>query len=188
MDNGQRRRDTACTDAILEPHLPWLAISRKVLLLGPAFDFTSQALQTTTLSCDLNSSCKKTWAFQMILREPLATVELYFRQHFSTFAPRCETAIFSVLPESGKPFKIRRICEREGLELADALLQNTNITYLQFGTATYTKSFLGEAMAKYVRASKRLKRFGWNLTRSDRVLQQPYYFLLHFKKVPRSRN
>jgi hypothetical protein len=36
----------------------------------------------------------------------------------------------SILPEFGKPFKIPyHMCEREGIELADALLENTSVTY-----------------------------------------------------------
>jgi Ran GTPase-activating protein (RanGAP) involved in mRNA processing and transport len=63
----------------------------------------------------------------------------------------------SILPESGKPFKIRCLSEREHVELADALLENSSVTYLELETAKYTKSS-AEAMAKYVRTSKRLQR------------------------------
>jgi hypothetical protein len=63
----------------------------------------------------------------------------------------------SILPELGKPFNIRRICEREYMELADALLENTSVTYQQLMMKNYTKSS-AEAMAKYVRTSKRLQR------------------------------
>jgi hypothetical protein len=66
----------------------------------------------------------------------------------------------SILPELGKPFKIRDLSEREYMELADALLENTSVTYLQFATLNYTKSS-AEAMAKYVRTSKRLQRILW---------------------------
>jgi Ran GTPase-activating protein (RanGAP) involved in mRNA processing and transport len=84
----------------------------------------------------------------------------------------------SILPEPGKHLKIRQLGEREGLELADALLENTNITSLELGKANYTKDF-GEAMAKYVRSSKRLQRFRWNLPRNDRGLPQPQEMLCH---------
>jgi Ran GTPase-activating protein (RanGAP) involved in mRNA processing and transport len=70
----------------------------------------------------------------------------------------------SILPEPGEPFKIRRnLSEKEGMELADALLENTNVTYLELEAATnrYTKSS-AEAMAKYVRTSKRLQHIRWN--------------------------
>jgi hypothetical protein len=64
----------------------------------------------------------------------------------------------SILPEIGKPFKIRHLSEKEDMELADALLENNSVTYLELGTTTmYTKSS-AEAMAKYVRTSKRLRR------------------------------
>jgi Ran GTPase-activating protein (RanGAP) involved in mRNA processing and transport len=66
----------------------------------------------------------------------------------------------SILPECGKPFKIRHMREREGMELADALLENTNVTYLQLDTWKYTKSF-AEAMAKFVRTSKHLQHISW---------------------------
>jgi Ran GTPase-activating protein (RanGAP) involved in mRNA processing and transport len=63
----------------------------------------------------------------------------------------------SILPEFGKPFKIRRMHERKGMEVADALLENSSVTYLQLETNTFTKSS-AEAMAKYVRTSKRMQR------------------------------
>jgi Ran GTPase-activating protein (RanGAP) involved in mRNA processing and transport len=79
----------------------------------------------------------------------------------------------SVLPEPGKPFKIRQMCEREDMELADALLENSRVTYLDLETKKYTKSS-AEAMTKYVRASKRLQRFRWNQDwmPDDRQLQE----------------
>jgi hypothetical protein len=61
----------------------------------------------------------------------------------------------SVMPELGKPFNVCDLSEREYMELADALLENTSVTYLQLDTKKYTKSS-AEAMAKYVRTSKRL--------------------------------
>jgi hypothetical protein len=36
----------------------------------------------------------------------------------------------TVLPELGKPFKIRLLSEREHTELANALLENNSATYL----------------------------------------------------------
>jgi hypothetical protein len=56
----------------------------------------------------------------------------------------------SILPPPGNPFSIRQLSEKEGMELADALLENNSVTYLELNTATYTKTF-AEAMAKYVR-------------------------------------
>jgi hypothetical protein len=75
----------------------------------------------------------------------------------------------TILPEPGKPFEIRNLGDQEDIELADALLKNTSITYLELGTAKYTKRH-AEAMAKYVRTSKCLQRISWNTT--YRVLQQ----------------
>jgi Ran GTPase-activating protein (RanGAP) involved in mRNA processing and transport len=68
----------------------------------------------------------------------------------------------SVLPGPGKPFKIRHLSEKEDMELADALLENNSVTYLELETERYTKSS-AEAMAKYVRTSKRLQHIRWNL-------------------------
>jgi hypothetical protein len=63
----------------------------------------------------------------------------------------------SLLPDVGKPFKIRILNELEDIELADALMENTSVTYLHLPTGNYTKSS-AEAMANYVRTSKHLQR------------------------------
>jgi hypothetical protein len=52
------------------------------------------------------------------------------------------------------------MCEREGIELADALLENINVTDLGLWTTNCTKRS-AEAMAKYVRTSKRLQHIRW---------------------------
>jgi hypothetical protein len=73
----------------------------------------------------------------------------------------------SVLPDLAYdgPLSIRRLSEKEDIELADALLENTTVTYLQLKT-DYHKKSSAEAMAKYVRTSKRLQRIqcigSWN--------------------------
>jgi hypothetical protein len=69
----------------------------------------------------------------------------------------------SILPKPGEPFNIRhwQMDEKEHIELADALLENTNVTYLELKTSEYMKSF-AEAMAKYIRTSKRLQRIDWH--------------------------
>jgi hypothetical protein len=67
----------------------------------------------------------------------------------------------SILPDPNEPFKIRRLSEREYNVFADALLENTNVTYLELETATYKRSS-AEAMARYVRTSKHLQRIIWN--------------------------
>jgi hypothetical protein len=80
----------------------------------------------------------------------------------------------SILPPVGYPFKIRRLLSaKEHMELADALLENTNVTFLDLETTKYTKSS-AEGMAKYVRTSKRLQRIHWNrnVILNDRALQQ----------------
>jgi hypothetical protein len=66
----------------------------------------------------------------------------------------------SILPDSGEPLRIDPLSENEDMELADALLENTNVTYLELGTEKYTKSS-AEAMAKYLRTSKCLQRIHW---------------------------
>jgi Ran GTPase-activating protein (RanGAP) involved in mRNA processing and transport len=75
----------------------------------------------------------------------------------------------SILPEIGNPFRIRDLSEREDIELADALLENTSVTYLQLDMVNHTKSS-AEAMAKYVRTSKHLQRIRCNgLACDDRL-------------------
>jgi hypothetical protein len=79
----------------------------------------------------------------------------------------------SILPELGddEPLRIRHdLSEKEGIELADALLENTNVTYLQLEMEHYTKCSL-EAMAKYVRTSKRLQRIRCVKSWNNRELQ-----------------
>ena len=68
----------------------------------------------------------------------------------STFLDFCIKVRYndpSILPECGKPFKIRHMGEREGIELADALLESTSVTYLELETGTYTKS-VAKAMSE----------------------------------------
>jgi Ran GTPase-activating protein (RanGAP) involved in mRNA processing and transport len=69
----------------------------------------------------------------------------------------------SVLPDPGDYFKIRQMSEKEHIELADALLENTSVTSLELlGTAKYPKnSAEAVAMTKYVRTSKHLQRIRW---------------------------
>jgi hypothetical protein len=67
----------------------------------------------------------------------------------------------SIMPTLGLPFTIRDLSEREHMELADALLENTSVTYLELKTQEYTRISAG-AMAKYVRTSKSLQRILWN--------------------------
>jgi hypothetical protein len=83
---------------------------------------------------------------------------------FLEFCAKVRTNDPSILPELGEPLRIRRLGEREGregVEFADALLENTNVTYLELRTFKYTNIY-AEALAKYIRTSKRLKRFDWN--------------------------
>jgi hypothetical protein len=68
----------------------------------------------------------------------------------------------TVLPEFGEPFRIRRsMHERESMELADALLENNSVTYIELDAEMYKKSY-AEAMAKYIRTSKQLQRIHWS--------------------------
>jgi hypothetical protein len=80
---------------------------------------------------------------------------------FLEFCAKVRNDDTSVLPEPGRPFKIRHLSEKEDIELADALLENTSVTYLELETEKCTKSS-AEAMAKYVRTSKRLQHIRWN--------------------------
>jgi hypothetical protein len=83
------------------------------------------------------------------------------RATFLDFCVKVRNNDPSILPEFGKPFSIRPIRERESIELSDALLENTNVTYLELEPERYTK-ISEEAMAKYVRTSKHLQRICWN--------------------------
>jgi hypothetical protein len=67
----------------------------------------------------------------------------------STFLELCvkvRNSYPSILPAPGEPFKLRRMCEREGIELSNALLGNNSATYLHLETV-YESS--AEAMAKF---------------------------------------
>jgi hypothetical protein len=79
----------------------------------------------------------------------------------------------SIMPEFGKPFKIRELSERKAMELSDALLENKSVTFLELDTEKYTKSSV-EAIAKYMRTSKRLQPIHWDgkLNTECRELQQ----------------
>jgi Ran GTPase-activating protein (RanGAP) involved in mRNA processing and transport len=79
---------------------------------------------------------------------------------FLEFCAKVREADPSILPEPGQPLRIRTLSEKQHMELADALLENTNVTYLELGTEYPTSSV--EAMAKYLRTSKRLQRIRCN--------------------------
>jgi hypothetical protein len=79
---------------------------------------------------------------------------------FLEFCAKVRTSDNSVLPEPCEPLKIHPLGEKEDTELADALLQNTNVTYLELDKAKYTKSS-AKAMAKNMRARKSLQRIRW---------------------------
>jgi Ran GTPase-activating protein (RanGAP) involved in mRNA processing and transport len=82
-------------------------------------------------------------------------------QTFLEFCAKVRSNDPSILPGPDMPFNIRPLSEREDIELADALLENTNVTYLKSNMGKYTESS-AEAMAKYVRASKHLQRIYWH--------------------------
>jgi hypothetical protein len=68
----------------------------------------------------------------------------------------------SILPEPGEPLWIRHLSEKEHIELADAFIEDTSVTYIELMPAdSYTKSS-ADAMAKYLRTSKRLQRIYWH--------------------------
>jgi hypothetical protein len=74
---------------------------------------------------------------------------------FLEFCAKVRKGDPSLLPEPGEPLRISPLNEKEGTELAGALLENTNVTYLELGTQRDTKVH-AEALAKYVRSSNRL--------------------------------
>jgi Ran GTPase-activating protein (RanGAP) involved in mRNA processing and transport len=81
--------------------------------------------------------------------------------NFLEFCTKVRNNDPSILPKPGDPLIIRdQLSEKERIELADALLENTNVTYLLLKTENYRKSST-EAMAKYIRTSKRLQRIRW---------------------------
>jgi Ran GTPase-activating protein (RanGAP) involved in mRNA processing and transport len=79
---------------------------------------------------------------------------------FLEFCAKVRTNDPSLLPELGEPLRILNLGERESIELSDALLGNTSVTYLELDTAEYTKS-TAKAMAKYVRTSKSSQHIRW---------------------------
>jgi Ran GTPase-activating protein (RanGAP) involved in mRNA processing and transport len=80
---------------------------------------------------------------------------------FLEFCAKVRSNDTSILPAPGNPLRIRHLSEKEHIELADAFLENINITYLELDKEKYTKNS-AEAMAKYVRTSKRLQRIRLN--------------------------
>jgi hypothetical protein len=87
---------------------------------------------------------------------------------FLEFCTKVRNNDLSVLPAPGEPLRTRDMSERERLELADALLENTNVTYLKLEMLHYTKCS-AEAMAKYIRTSKSLQRIHWDGEREEIV-------------------
>jgi Ran GTPase-activating protein (RanGAP) involved in mRNA processing and transport len=88
---------------------------------------------------------------------------------FLEFCTKVRNNDISILPDPGKPFSIRNFSEKEDIELADVLLENSSVTYLDLKTNDYTKSS-AEAMAEYVSTSKRLQQILW-VENSNRELQ-----------------
>jgi Ran GTPase-activating protein (RanGAP) involved in mRNA processing and transport len=87
--------------------------------------------------------------------------------HFLDFCDKIRKDDRSVLPATGHPLRIRRLSEKEDIELADALLVNTNVTYLELETEKHTRDF-AKAMAKHVRTNKRLQRISWHGEKLER--------------------
>jgi hypothetical protein len=77
----------------------------------------------------------------------------------------------SILPPPGEPLTIHTSSEKEYMKLADALLKNNSITYLELDTEEHTESS-AEEIAEYVRTSKRLRHILWHRyarTREERA-------------------
>jgi hypothetical protein len=70
-----------------------------------------------------------------------------FSSTFLDFCAKVRKDDPSILPEPGEPLRIHQLSERENIELADALQENTNVRYLTLETAKYMKSS-AEKMAK----------------------------------------
>ncbi len=104
-----------------------------------------------------------------------------FSSAFLEFCVKVRKNDPSILPEVGKPFNILQLSEKQGIELADALLENTNVTNLALETDNYTKSS-AEAMAKFVRTSKHLQRIYWSSNRFERHEESYYWFLSAFQE------
>jgi hypothetical protein len=108
---------------------------------------------------------------------------------FLDFCDKVRKSDPSILPEAGQPFNTDALSEKEVIELADALLENTNVTYLSLQAYYYTESS-AEAMAEYVRTSKHLQRIRLrhvSLFQTQRE-ETNLPFWLRFKKARRSRN
>jgi Ran GTPase-activating protein (RanGAP) involved in mRNA processing and transport len=80
--------------------------------------------------------------------------------HFLEFCAKLRKDDRFILPAPCEPSRIALLSEKENIELAAALLENTNVTRLELETEKHTKSS-AEAMAEYVRTSKRLQRISW---------------------------
>jgi Leucine-rich repeat (LRR) protein len=76
----------------------------------------------------------------------------------------------SILPKLGKPFKIGPLSEGESIEVADALLENTSVKYLELEVADYTATS-AKAMAKYLRTSTHLQHIRWDVDRDAELRQ-----------------
>jgi hypothetical protein len=79
---------------------------------------------------------------------------------FLEFCAQVRNSDPSILPTPGEPYKIGNLSEKKDVELANALLKNSNVTYLKLETKKNTKRS-GQAMAKYMGTSKRLQRIRW---------------------------
>jgi hypothetical protein len=115
-----------------------------------------------------------------VLNDSMGTVDrASLSSIFLEFCVKVRNNDPSILPEHGQPFNICGLSEKEHMELADALLENTSVTYLNLCSEKYMKCS-AEAMAKYVRTSKCLQRMripcirclNRNTTIRNRYLQQ----------------
>jgi hypothetical protein len=77
--------------------------------------------------------------------------------HFLEFCAKLRRDDRFILPAPGERSRTVILSEKENIELADALMENTNVTHLQLETENHT-TITAEAMAKYVRTNKNLQR------------------------------
>jgi hypothetical protein len=102
----------------------------------------------------------------------LPAMAFHFRRHFSSFVPRCETTSLLFYRNLASLSRFST-CARDKASNS-TMLENNSVTYLLLWTTEkYTKSS-AEAMARYMRTSKRLQRIRWKQIRTtdDRALQQ----------------
>jgi hypothetical protein len=95
-----------------------------------------------------------------VLNDSVSTIDDGTAPHSSKFLEYCAKLYETTIHLFGR--NLASLYEKEHIELADALPENTNVTYIELlNTDNYTKSST-EAMTKHLRTSKRLQRIYWH--------------------------